>query len=225
MGMHDGHREKMRRRFISGGLESFADHEALEMLLFYAIPRKNTNEIAHHLLDKYGSLTAVMSAPLEDLQKVPGIGENAAILLRLVPQLCRKARLADMGRETIFKTNEQAGNYLMEYFAGERNEVIYVLCLDRKGKLLACKRMSEGNTSNTELNIRMLIETVLLTSASEVILAHNHPSGVALPSDEDFLTTAMVQDALAPIGVKLADHIIVADGDYVSMADSGYLVR
>lgn len=223
MGIHDGHREKVRQRFLNGGLDSFADHEALEILLFYAIPRKNTNEIAHHLMERYGSLSAVMSAPLEDLEKVPGIGESAAILLRLVPQLCRKARLADAGQETIFKTNEQAGNYLLECFAGERNEIVYMLCLDRKGKLLACKRLTEGNVSSADLNIRLLVETALLTSASEVILAHNHPSGVALPSDDDYATTAMVQAALAPIGVKLADHIIVADGDYVSMSDSGYL--
>ena len=182
MGIHDGHREKVRQRFLNGGLDSFADHEALEILLFYAIPRKNTNEIAHHLMERYGSLSAVMSAPLEDLEKVPGIGESAAILLRLVPQLCRKARLADAGQETIFKTNEQAGNYLLECFAGERNEIVYMLCLDRKGKLLACKRLTEGNVSSADLNIRLLVETALLTSASEVILAHNHPSGVALPS-------------------------------------------
>ena len=93
MGIHDGHREKMRRRFLTAGLEPFADHEALELLLYYAIPRRDTNPIAHALMERYGSLSAVLSAPAEDLQKVAGVGESAAVLLRLAPQLCRKARL------------------------------------------------------------------------------------------------------------------------------------
>ena len=113
MGIHDGHREKMRRRFLSGGLEQFADHEALELLLYYAIPRRDTNPIAHALIDRYGSLSAVLAAPVEDLQKVEGIGESAAILLKLVPRLCAKARLADADRqELILNTASRAGALL-----------------------------------------------------------------------------------------------------------------
>ena len=124
MGIHDGHREKMRRRFLTGGLEPFADHEALELLLYYAIPRRDTNELAHRLLERYGSLSAVMTAPVEDLQQVPGVGENAAVLLRLIPQLWRKTRMAEAARETILNSAERAGAYLLECFAGEKNEVI-----------------------------------------------------------------------------------------------------
>ena len=221
--MHEGHREKMRQRFLAGGLESFADHEALELLLYYAIPRRDTNVTAHLLMERYGSLSAVLSAPAEDLQKVPGVGENAAVLLRLVPQISRKARLADAGQEMVLNTSEKAGNFLLERFAGEKNEVIYQLCLDRKGKLLACKRLTEGGVSTAEVNIRKVVENALLTSASAVILSHNHPSGVALPSKDDYCTTDQVKAALATIGVALTDHIIVADNDFVSMADSGYL--
>lgn len=223
MGIHDGHREKMRQRFLKGGLEPFADHEALELLLYYAIPRRDTNPIAHALMERYGSLRAVLSAPVEDLQKVEGIGESAAILLKLVPQLYRKARLADAAQETVLNSAEKAGAYLLECFADEKNEVIYQLCLDRKGRLLACKRLGEGGVSNAELNIRRVVENAILTSASAVILAHNHPSGIALPSTDDYATTTRARDALRTIGVELADHIIVADGDFVSMADSGYL--
>ena len=110
----------MRRRFLKGGLESFADHEALELLLYYAIPRRDTNPVAHALMERYGSLSAVLSAPVEDLQKVEGIGESAAILLKLVPHLCSKARLADARRQdVILNRTDRAGLYLMEYFAGE----------------------------------------------------------------------------------------------------------
>ena len=223
MNIHDGHREKMRQRFLKGGLETFADHEALELLLYYAIPRRDTNPIAHALMERYGSLSAVLSAPVEDLKKVEGVGESAAILLKLVPQVCRKARMADAAQENVLNSSEKAGAYLLERFAGEKNEVVYQLCLDRKGKLIACKRVGEGGVANAELNIRRIMENAILTSASAVILSHNHPSGIALPSQDDYAATQRVQEALRTIGVALTDHIIVADGDFVSMADSGYL--
>ena len=225
MGVHDGHREKMRRRFLSGGLEHFADHEALELLLYYAIPRQDTNPIAHALMDRYGSLSAVLAAPVEDLQKVEGIGESAAILLKLVPRICYKARLADAERQDlILDTTPRAGAYLLERFYGEQNEVIYQLCLDRKGKLVACKRLGSGNIGSAALDIRRLVENAIHSNASSVILAHNHPSGVALPSSEDFTATERAKQALATIEVELLDHIIVADETFVSMADSGYLI-
>ena len=224
MGIHDGHREKMRRRFQETGLEGFADHEALELLLYYAIPRRDTNELAHRLLARYGSLSALLQAPIEDLRRVEGVGESAAVLLKLVPAFVYKAQRSD-GQETVLNSTEKAGRYLLSCFAGERNEVIYQLCLDRKGKLLARKRLSEGGSAAAELNIRRLVENALLSSASAVILSHNHPSGIALPSREDYATTQQAQDALRTIGVELLDHIIVAEDDYVSLADSGILRR
>jgi len=215
----------MRQRFMSGGLDSFADHEVLELLLFYAIPRRDTNETAHLLLERYGSLTGVFNAPVEDLMKAEGIGENAAVFLKLVPAACRKARLSGDGRDIILNSVDKIGDYLIDCFSGETAEVIYQLCLDKKGKLLACKRLAEGAVDNADLNVRKLVENTLLSSASAVVIAHNHPSGIALPSNEDYATTWRVQEALASIGVPLQDHIIVADGDYVSMAQSGMLMR
>ena len=223
MGIHDGHREKMRQRFMTGGLDAFADHEILELLLYYAIPRRDTNPIAHALMERYGSLPAVLAAPMEDLKRTEGIGESAAVLLHLVPQVCRRARLAQVGEDQVLNSSERAGAYLLECFDGESREVIYQLCLDRKGKLLACKRLGEGSVASADLDVRRLVENAILTGASAVILAHNHPSGVALPSDGDYTATMRVRAALNAIGIELADHIIVADGDFVSMVDSGYL--
>ena len=223
MGIHDGHREKMRQRFMTGGLDAFADHEILELLLYYAIPRRDTNPIAHALMERYGSLPAVLAAPMEDLKRTEGIGESAAVLLHLVPQVCRRARLAQVGEDQVLNSSERAGAYLLECFDGESREVIYQLCLDRKGKLLACKRLGEGSVASADLDVRRLVENAILTGASAVILAHNHPSGVALPSDGDYTATMRVRAALNAIGIELADHIIVADGGFVSMADSGYL--
>jgi len=224
VGIHDGHREKMRQRFLKGGLENFADHEALELLLYYAIPRRDTNPIAHALMERYGSLSAVLNAPVEDLKKVSGIGESAAILLKLSPQLYGKARTADAEQETVLNTVSRVGAYMLDRFSGERNEILYQLCLDRKGRLLACKRLGEGGVTSVDLNVRQMVENAILTSASVVILAHNHPSGVALPSDDDRAATRRAQEALHTIGVKLVDHIIVADQDFVSMEQSGYML-
>ena len=223
MGIHDGHREKMRQRFLKSGLDAFADHEALELLLYYAIPRRDTNPIAHALMERYGPLSAVLAAPVEDLKKVEGVGESAAILLKLAPQLYRKAKMSDAEQETILSSVERVGAYLLERFAGEKNEVVYQLCLDRKGKLLVCKKLGEGGVTSADLDIRRLVENALLTGASAVVLAHNHPSGVALPSRDDYAATDRAKTALAVVGVALTDHIIVADGDFVSMADSGYI--
>jgi len=224
MGIHDGHREKMRRRFLETGLTGFADHEALELLLFYAIPRRDTNTLAHQLLERYGSLETVLAAPVEDLQRVKGMGESAVLLLRLVPMLTERSRRKEDAL-VILNSTEKAGNYMLHRFDGKKNELVYELCLDRKGKLLASKLLTEGDVNGVELNIRNLVGNALLTNASAVILSHNHPSGVALPSSEDFTTTDRVRTALESVGVQLVDHIIVADGDFVSMRDSGYFTK
>ena len=127
MGIHDGHREKMRKRFCETGLEGFADHEALELLLYYAIPRRDTNGLAHRLMLRYGSLAALLQAPVEDLQRVEGIGESAAVFLKLVPAFVYKAQRSAAGQDTILNSTEKAGRFLLSCFAGERNEAIYQL--------------------------------------------------------------------------------------------------
>lgn len=223
MGVHDGHREKMRSRFRSGGIDHFADHEVLELLLYYAIPRIDTNEIAHRLIDRYGSLLDVLEAPVEDLEQVEGIGKAAATLLHLVPVVMRKAKLEQAQRDLAMTSTEAAGMYLLECFGGEKTEAVYMLCIDKKGKLIARKKLGVGTFNSANIDVRKLVEYALLTGAFGVILSHNHPSGVALPSQDDYIATMKVYGALDAIGVKLMDHIIVADGDFVSMADSGYL--
>ena len=224
MGMHDGHREKLRHRFAVGGAGQFTDCELLELLLFYAIPRRDTNDLAHRLLEQYGSLRGVLNAPAADLQQVEGIGESAAVLVKLAPELCRRARDGAQ-RETVLSSTEAAGRYLAERFAGESGEAVYQLCLDRKGKLLVCRRIGTGGLDSAGFSVRKLVENAVLTAASGVILSHNHPSGIALPSREDYGATEQAARALDAVGVPLLDHIIVADGDFVSMADSGLLPK
>lgn len=225
MGIHNGHRERMRRRFLDSGLDGFADHEVLELLLYYAIPQGDVNPLAHALMDRFGSLSGVLSAPVELLTQVKGVGERTAVLLRLVLQAAQKARLADLKRELALNTRENVGAYLLELFSQERSEAVYEICLDAKGKLLACRRLGEGSVSAVSLDIRKVVENAIIHSASSVILAHNHPSGIALPSEADAQATNQVRTALASIGVRLEDHIIVADHDFISFSESGFFSR
>lgn len=224
MGIHDGHRKNMRTRFMDSGLDSFADHEALELLLYYAIPRRDTNPIAHALMQRYETLSNVLNASVEDLKTVEGIGESAAILIHMVSLLHLKANLPSVKKTIILNTTEETGAYLLQRFASEHNETAYELCLDRKGKLLSCKRLGRGNGFSIDLDIRQVVENALRVSASAVVLAHNHPSGIAMPSANDYAATERVRDALKAVDIKLVDHIIVADEDYVSFRDSGFIL-
>lgn len=223
MGVHDGHRDRMRRRFLANDLRGFAEHEALELLLYYAIPRGDVNPLAHALMDRFGSLSGVLAAPAELLTQVEGVGERTAMLLRLVPQIAQKARLADLEREVVLNTREKVGAYLLELFSQERNEAVYQVCLDGKGKLLACRRLGEGSASAVNLDVRKIVQNAITFCASSVILAHNHPSGVALPSQEDYAATQRVKTALESVDVKLEDHLVVADHDFISFLQSGFL--
>ena len=223
MGVHDGHRDRKREQFLRGGAESFADHELLELLLYYAIPQRDTNPIAHALIERFGSLQAVLSAPAEELMEVPYIKEKAAVLIRLAPALYQRVLMSGEDCEVILDTRERIGEFFRQLFIAHASEVMYQLCLDGKGKKKGLYKLGEGDLGSVGLNIRQIMENTLRSKAVMVVLAHNHPSGVALPSHDDKVATRMVREALETMGVRLVDHVIVADNDYVSMAESGLL--
>ena len=202
MPVHEGHRSRKKEQFRAHGLDAFADHEVLELLLYYAVPRQDTNPIAHRLMEKFGSLDAVFDADRAALEEVEGIGENASTLISLMFPLMRRIRASSGAHETILSDTEQAGAYFLD---------------------LACHLVAEGETESVQLNMRKIVENALKCGASSVLLAHNHPSGVALPSPADNATTLSVFDALRTVGVELADHIIVADDDFVSLRHNGLL--
>lgn len=222
MGVHDGHRQRMRQRFEQQGDDGFHDHELLEMLLSCALPRVNTNPITHELLQTFGSVTGVLDAPSAELMKVPGIGPNAAMLLRLLPGLCRRY-YSEQQNHVILDSSEKCGAYLTPRFIGRRVETVFLVCTDAKCRVLGCQLLHAGSVNSAEVNSRKVVETALRFNAAAAVLAHNHPGGMALPSQEDLSTTQRLQQALAAVGVRLLDHIIVADGDFVSLADSGIL--
>lgn len=222
MAMHDGHRQRLKDRFVLEGLDNFNELQVLELLLFYAIPRQDTNPIAHRLLARFGSLSQVLEAPVEELQKVEGVGRNTAIFLHLTTSVGRYYMVNRAMQNTVLSTTEKCGEFLAPFFHGRRNETVYLLCLDAKCKLLCCREVSEGSVNSAGVSPRKVVEIALGANATTVVLAHNHPSGIAVPSAEDVQTTYRVANALGTVEIVLADHIIVADGDYTSMAQSGY---
>lgn len=221
--MHEGHRERIKEKFLKNGLDYFEPHEILELLLFNAIPRKDTNEIAHKLLDNFGSLSGVFDAPYEELLKVEGIGQSSAALLKLIPQLSRcylDDKQCDKAR--VYNT-ESAGKMLLHKFIGRTNEVVVLLLLDSKGRQLYCGVVNEGSVNTVPIYIRKIVELAVRYNAASAILAHNHPSGNTMPSAGDMTSTKDVFQALQTVNVWLNDHIIVVEGDYFSMADSGLM--
>ena len=221
MSIHDGHRQRLKERFRAEGLDHFEEHQVLELLLFYCIPRQDTNPIAHALLERFGSLSQVLEAPAEELEKVPGIGSNAATFLALTTAVGRYYLVNRSMQTVILSTIEQCGQYLLPFFYGRRNETVYLLCLDAKCKVLCSKEVGEGSVNSAGVPIRKIVETALGANATTVVLAHNHPSGLAIPSGDDISTTRRVAAALDVVEIGLADHIIVADDDFVSLAQSG----
>ena len=220
--LHAGHRERLKKRFLQQGLDGFTDVQALELLLFYSIPRQDTNLIAHRLLTHFGSLSQVLEAPAEELMKVGGIKEHSAVLLNLINQMGRFYLVDKAQRERVLPTIEDCARYLQPYFYGRMNETVFLLCLDAKCKAISCKEVGEGSINSAGITVRKIVETALREGATTVVLAHNHPSGIAIPSPEDIQTTRQVAAALRSVEVYLADHIVVADDDYVSMVQSGY---
>lgn len=223
--VHEGHRDRLKTRFRDHGLDSFTDFESIELLLFYAIPRRDTNEIAHALINRFGSFRAVLEADASELAAVPGVGETAAGLITLVSAMNRRYLRSERGEGRQILSSEDAGDFVRPLFAYRAEEAAFLVSLDSASRVLHCRELSTGSVNRVELSVRSVVEQTLRDRAARVILAHNHLSGTALPSQSDIATTSQLFQALRLIGVELADHIIVCDSDYVSMRDSGFFRR
>lgn len=224
MGVHHGHRERMKQEFLQGGLAHFSEPRVLELLLFYSRLQGDVNPLAHRLLDTFGSLAGVLDAPPEALAKVPGVGENTVVLLKLLPAIAARYLASRANAEMILSDSASLHELFLPYFFGARNEMSYLACFDSKLKLLGVKKISEGSPNANEISIRKISTEALALNATVVVLAHNHPSGLATPSEEDIFTTRYIQDSLRPLGITLYDHVILADGEMVSLKDSRYLI-
>ncbi len=222
--MHEGHRQRLKQRFLEEGLTSFQDHEVLELLLFYAIPQGDTNPIAHKLLEKFSSISGVFGASVEELCTVKGIKEHSAVFLKAIPAFSQfYASLAVREKKTI-STSYDAGQYVCGMIGGLMKEVFAVLCLDAQRKVIAFEILDEGTVSRSDVSPRKVVECAIRYNASQVILAHNHPAGTLCASETDRILTARLCDLLEGMDIMVVDHIIATHGDkYLSMADSSLM--
>lgn len=223
LGIHDGHRRRLRQRFLTYGMDSLEDHEVLEYLLFFALARGDTNELAHSLISRFGSLSGVLDASFSDLVSVKGIGEHTAYLIMTAKPLCRRYMLAQNSNTQPLDSVDMCAKYLSSYYFGAKEEHAYLLCLDAKCRPICCRELSSGSPTATELPIRKAAQMALDMKAAAVILSHNHPGGDAVPSPDDRAMTRAFRDTLQSLGIKLIDHIVFGGNDFVSMAQDGFM--
>lgn len=213
---HDGHRQRLKKSCLDNGLDTFNDINSLELLLFYAIPRVDTNELAHELLSRFGTLDGVFKASKEELCEVEGIGENAALLIMLIPALNRK-RLASRMRENAFILDfEDAAHYFLGKLLYKQDELMVMICLDSRCRVIKYVELSHGMPDSVDVSNKKIIHNAIKCGSSQVVLAHNHPNGLLMPSREDEAFTSGVGEALGKVGISLADHLIITDEGAVS---------
>ncbi len=215
---HDGHRERLRERFYKDELDSFAPHEALELLLTFAIPRVNVNSQAHQLIEYFGSLHAVLDASVEDLMKVKGIGRQAATLIHMLVPMGRMYDQSKLAKKTLLANTQALEDYCRTLYRGVHVERFYVLCLDTRLQLIACVCVGEGTQTEVQVYARKVLEQLIKHNATGAVLLHNHPSGTVAPSNEDIAITESLQSLLTGIEIRLYDHLLIAQDNVYSFS-------
>ena len=225
MNLHEGHRQRLKQRFLAGGLSGFEDHNILELLLFYSVPRADTNELGHKLIKKFGSLSAVFEASIEELCDVEGIGVHSAVLIKLIPELCNAYNVDKTKNVKVLNSIEDISKYFIPRFIGKQTEELHMVLLDSKNKIIKSEVIAKGSLHTVDIPTRHIISQAINNNAIGIVLAHNHPGGVAIPSGNDIMITKRLFEALRLADIALIDHIIVADDDSVSLRDSGYFAE
>lgn len=214
---HENHRARLKARFHGQGLDHFEDHNVLELLLFFAVPRADTNPLAHRLMERYGTLSRVFDAPAEDLMQVEGIGEHAATLIKLIPSLARRYCESRFQQGGEIPTHESVGTYLVAHFLGKNTESVFAMFYTSSMELVEAVELFSGSLQSAAFSVREVAEHAILKKAAYVILAHNHPGGIPIASAADLDVTRTVRTFLAQMQVTLLDHFIVAEGKYSSL--------
>ncbi|HOU09469.1 MAG TPA: DNA repair protein RadC [Clostridiales bacterium] len=221
---HEYHRERMRLRYIEEmGFDSFEDHQVLEMLLFHAVPRRDTNALAHALIGKYGSLAGVFEADPLEMAKVKGMTKNAAVLVTMLPDLMKRYQLSKYADKPVLGSVEEAGEYVKAQLCGKDNENFFAICVNAQNKVINAVKINEGTVCEVAVYPQKVAEAALRFKARSIILAHNHPGGSLTPSQEDIELTRSIEAALRAVGVKLNDHIISAGDQFVSLKRERYI--
>ena len=218
--MHENHRDRMRKRFLRDGLDHFEKHEVIEMLLFALIPRRNTNDIAHRLIDRFGSIAGIIDAPYSEIIKVKGIGEKGAISLKFFSEFIRIYLLdqADPGDKIL--TREDIGKIFINKFFNMTDECLAVMLLDKYQKMKSCDIIRKGNFNSIDINAKEIFNYATKHNSNSVIIAHNHPGGLALPSANDIKSTFKLRQVLRAMSIELVDHYVISSDDWVSFVDA-----
>ncbi|NLJ41149.1 MAG: DNA repair protein RadC [Clostridiales bacterium] len=221
--LHAGHRQRVKDRYLAEGLDAFEDHQVLELLLFYVVPRKDTNELAHRMIKEFGSLAGLFEADARDISKRCKVSEHTGILISLIPSLSRRYFKGKWGDKPIINSSSKAGEYAVSLMAGRVYESFFVICLDTQNRVNHADMVHEGTINEAAVYPRLIVEVALRHQAGSVILAHNHPGGSVEPSGADVEVTKKIVLALDSISVKVLDHIIVAGDRFTSFAERGLL--
>ncbi len=220
--MAEGHRERMRKRFFEEGIDHFQPHEVLEVLLYFAYPRRDMNKLAHDLIDQFGSFHGVLDASRESLVR-SGLTENAAAIVKMIPAFSNYYLQSRANGTKTFNDCTSIGNYAVNRIGERTNEVFGVLCLTAQRNFINFEIIEEGTVNSTTVSPRKVAECALRNNAAKVVFAHNHPGGSLMPSADDKLLTNSLSAMLHSIGVGLVDHIIVAHGRFTSMSEQGLI--
>ncbi len=215
--MHENHRDRVKKRFLTEGLAAFEDHNVLEFLLFYSIPQQDTNEIAHALLQRFGSLEAVFEASVEELMRVKGVKEHSAVLVHMIPAYAARYCEEKNVRGEPFFDLRKIGGYLVNYYRKIETETTVLLLLDNKFNLIELVKVYEGPFHSPYIGMKAILETALWKRTSVAILAHNHPNGIPLPTRGDILKTKEIADAFQMVDIKLLAHLLVAGSSYIDI--------
>jgi DNA repair protein RadC len=221
--LQTGHRERLRKRYLQAGEDGFTDYDLLELLLTYAITRRDVKAPARELMTQFHDLVSVMGADITELSQVPGLGERSALLIILIRDLCNRYLESKTQNTDLLDSMDTLKDYARMKMAPCRNEEMMLVCLDTKNHVITNRIISRGTVDSTVVYPRDIAAEALRCQASGIILIHNHPSGVTEPSRSDRVFTKQIRDALRPLDIRLLDHLIVSRSDVYSFLDHGLL--
>lgn len=221
--IHEGHRSRLKKRFMNEGLDSFEDHEVLELLLFYCIPMKDTNALAHKMISEFGTISGLFEADVMDICKRCKVTENTATLVTLIPSLSRRYQMSKWGEKPRIETSTKAGELALSVFSGRQYEAFFVFSMDIQSRVNNIELVHEGTINEVPIYPRIIVESAIRNYANSIIIAHNHPGGICSPSEADIEATKKIKNALGAISINVRDHIIIAGEKYYSFAENNLI--
>lgn len=224
--LHANHRKRLDSKIEKYGFDSLNEYEQLEYILYVVRPRIDTNEIAHLLIDEFGSLSAVLSTSAKKLQKVEGVGYRTASFISQLNVVSGIVLRSHEERKKVnFSNQSEMIGYIQTFYIGKKHEVVYIFILDRNNNLIKIQKISDGNNRQTEVYVNKIMMSAMENHAASIVIAHNHPSGNSTPSPEDVSTAHYLREVLGTVGINLLDNVIVSDNNYYSFKEDKYFEK